>query len=51
MQLAAPVAHRWSFNGNLNDSVGGSNAFITGTGGVSSTLGATEILMNGGTNG
>jgi hypothetical protein len=47
------LAHRWSFNGNLTDSVGGSTATIendtAGTAGGSSTLSPTSITLNGGT--
>ncbi len=51
--LQAALRHRWSFNGNLNDSVGGSNAQIIdpdndgGTGG-GSTLSSTDLLLAGG---
>ncbi len=49
----ALLKHRWSFNGDLNDSVGGSNAQIAdpdanaGTGG-DATLGATSVKIDGG---
>jgi hypothetical protein len=49
----ALLAHRWSFNGNLTDSVGTSNATLVdpdsnpATGGAA-TLSATDILLGGG---
>lgn len=52
----AALAHRWSFNGNLDDSAGGISASIVdpdanaSTGG-SSTLSATDILLEGGAHG
>ncbi|MEO7100541.1 MAG: autotransporter-associated beta strand repeat-containing protein [Luteolibacter sp.] len=44
----ATLAHRWSFNGNLNDSVGGSNATIVDVGANDVILGATTVQMTGG---
>ncbi|MCB1132039.1 MAG: hypothetical protein KDN05_12985, partial [Verrucomicrobiae bacterium] len=47
------LAHRWSFNGDLTDSVGGSNAQIlndsAGDLGNSSTLGGSAVTLDGGT--
>ncbi|WP_035613151.1 LamG-like jellyroll fold domain-containing protein [Haloferula sp. BvORR071] len=44
----AQLTHRWSFNGNLNDSVGGSNATIVDVGANDATLGSNEVTMTGG---
>jgi hypothetical protein len=44
----ALLTHRWSFNGDLNDSVGGSNATIVEVGANDATLGASEVTMTGG---
>ncbi len=44
----ATLAHRWSFNGNLNDSVGTSNATIVDVGANNVVLGATSVQMTGG---
>ena len=48
---ASPVtiAHRWSFNNSLTDSVGGSNATIVDVGSNNVTLGSTQATMAGGT--
>ena len=47
--VQAPVlAHRWSFNGTLNDSVGTSNASIVDVGANNTTLSATQITLAGG---
>jgi Bacterial TSP3 repeat len=47
------LVHRWSFSGNLNDSVGGSNALVvndtTANVGLSSSQNATSFTLNGGT--
>lgn len=45
------LAHRWSFNGNLIDSVGGQNASIVDVGANNTTLSATEITLAGGAQG
>lgn len=52
----AMLAHRWSFNGNLNDSVGGSHAILidpdsnASTGGAA-TLSSSDVLLGGGARG
>jgi autotransporter-associated beta strand protein len=46
---APPVAHRWSFDGNLTDSAGSSNATIVNVGTLNTTLSATDVTLNGGT--
>lgn len=43
------LAHRWSFNGSLSDSVGGQSARIVETGTNNATLTATNITLAGGT--
>jgi autotransporter-associated beta strand protein len=43
------VAHRWSFNNSLADSVGTSNATIVDVGANNVTLGATQATLTGGT--
>jgi uncharacterized protein len=43
------LAHRWSFNGNLTDSVGGSNASVVDAGSNDVTLGGSSITLAGGT--
>jgi fibronectin-binding autotransporter adhesin len=42
------LAHRWSFNGNLTDSVGGQNATVVDVGANNTTLSASEITLAGG---
>ncbi len=42
------IAHRWSFNNSLADSVGGSNASIVDVGANNVTLSATQATMTGG---
>lgn len=44
----AGLSHRWSFNGNLNDSVGNSNATIVDVGANDVTQGATSVTLTGG---
>lgn len=44
----ARLAHRWSFNGSLADSVGGSDAVIVDVGNNNATLGANSVTMAGG---
>jgi hypothetical protein len=48
----AKIAHRWSFSGDLDDSVGGSDARIANddvaNAGISSSLAATALSLNGG---
>jgi autotransporter-associated beta strand protein len=48
---ASPItaAHRWSFNNNLVDSVGGSNATIVDVGANNVTLSSTQATLAGGT--
>ncbi|MGD0382439.1 MAG: glycosyl hydrolase [Thermoguttaceae bacterium] len=47
--VAAPsVAHRWSFNNSLVDSVGGSTATIVDVGANNVTLSATQATVTGG---
>jgi autotransporter-associated beta strand protein len=43
------LAHRWSFNGNLNDSAGSSNATVVDLGVNDTTLSASAIMLAGGT--
>jgi uncharacterized protein len=43
------LAHRWSFNNSLNDSVGGSNASIVDVGSNNATLSSTQVTLAGGT--
>jgi uncharacterized protein len=45
------LAHRWSFNGNLTDSAGGSNATIVDVGSSNVTLSSTQVMLVGGTRG
>jgi len=42
------LIHRWSFNGNLNDSVGTSNATVVDSGSNNTTLSSNAITMTGG---
>lgn len=51
--LKAALRHRWSFSGNLDDSVGGSNAVVIDPDndnlvGGTSTLSGTDLLLGGG---
>lgn len=51
--VKAKLAHRWSFNGSLNDSVGTSHAQVidpdnNALAGGTSTLSATDLLLGGG---
>ncbi len=46
---AAQLAHRWSFNGNLLDSIGGQDASIIDLGANNATLSDTEVTLTGGT--
>jgi autotransporter-associated beta strand protein len=43
------LAHRWSFTGNLNDSVGTANATILDVGANNATLSSTGVTLAGGT--
>jgi autotransporter-associated beta strand protein len=43
------VSHRWSFNGNMFDSVGGSTATIVNVGANDATLSSTQATLTGGT--
>ncbi|HPC96373.1 MAG TPA: LamG domain-containing protein, partial [Sedimentisphaerales bacterium] len=45
---AAELAHRWSFNGDLTDSVGGKDAVIVDLGPNNAILSDTEITLTGG---
>jgi hypothetical protein len=45
---AADLAHRWSFNGDLKDSVGGKDAVIVDLGASNAILSDTEITLTGG---
>ena len=49
----AKLAHRWSFNGDLGDSVGGRTATLADpdedVGTAPATLGAADVLLTGGT--
>ncbi len=45
---AAELAHRWSFNGDLKDSVGGKDAVIVDLGASNVTLSETQAIMAGG---
>ena len=47
---AAELAHRWSFNGDLVDSVGGQDAVIVEEGG-DAVISASEVTLGGGTKG
>jgi hypothetical protein len=48
---AADLAHRWSFNGDLVDSVGGRDAVIVNDGANDAILSATEVTLTGGAKG
>jgi len=48
---AADLAHRWSFNGNLVDSVGGQDAVIVNDGANDAILSNTEVTLAGGAKG
>ncbi|UCE49509.1 MAG: discoidin domain-containing protein [Phycisphaerales bacterium] len=48
---AADLAHRWSFNGDLVDSVGGQNAVIVNDGANDAILSNTEVTLTGGAKG
>ena len=45
---AADLAHRWSFNGDLTDSVGGQDAVIVDQGANNATLSDTAVTLAGG---
>lgn len=45
---AAELAHRWSFNGDLKDSVGGKDAVIVDVGANNVTLSQTQAILAGG---
>ncbi|MBB5353573.1 hypothetical protein HNR46_003834 [Haloferula luteola] len=47
----AQLKHRWSFNGSLEDSVGGSDAQIIEVGANDATLTATGVTLTGGAKG
>ena len=42
------LLHRWSFNGNLTDSVGNSDATLVNVGANNATLSDSDILLSGG---
>ncbi len=46
--VAAGLKHRWSFNGNLLDSVGGKNASIVDGGINDAFIGSTAVTLTGG---
>ncbi|UCD50052.1 MAG: LamG domain-containing protein [Phycisphaerales bacterium] len=48
---AADLAHRWSFNGDLVDSVGGQDAVIVDDGSNDAILSDSEITLTGGAKG
>ncbi|MGE5295045.1 MAG: LamG-like jellyroll fold domain-containing protein, partial [Solirubrobacterales bacterium] len=45
---AAELAHRWSFNGSLADSVGGKDAVIVDAGANNAALSDTQVTLAGG---
>ncbi len=45
---AAELAHRWSFNGSLADSVGGQDVAIVEVGAGNATLSDTQVTLTGG---
>ncbi len=45
---SAELAHRWSFNGDLTDSVGGQDAVIVDAGANDALLSDTKVTMTGG---
>ena len=47
-QQVPVLAHRWSFNGNLTDSVGSSNATVADVGANNTTLSSSDITLTGG---
>ncbi len=47
-QFQAVLLHRWSFSGNLNDSVGGANASVVDVGGNNTSLNGNSITLTGG---
>ena len=48
---AAELAHRWSFNGDLEDSVGGQDAIIVDLGANNAILSDSEVTLTGGAKG
>jgi hypothetical protein len=46
--LGAQLGHRWSFNGDLKDSIGGQDAMIVPLGASKAILSSTEVTMTGG---
>jgi len=48
---AADLVHRWSFNGDLTDSIGGSDAVIDDVGANNATLSDTQVTLAGGDKG
>jgi autotransporter-associated beta strand protein len=47
-QQVPVLAHRWSFNGNLTDSAGSSNAVVVDIGADNTTLSSADITLTGG---
>ena len=47
-QQVQRLKHRWSFNGNLTDSVGGSDASVVDVGSSDTTMGSNAITLGGG---
>jgi autotransporter-associated beta strand protein len=47
-QQVSVLAHRWSFNGNLTDSAGSSNATVVDVGANNTTLSSSGITLTGG---
>ncbi|HEY8902516.1 MAG TPA: LamG-like jellyroll fold domain-containing protein, partial [Chthoniobacterales bacterium] len=50
-QQVQVLAHRWSFNGNLTDSAGSSNATVVDVGANNTTLSGSSITLAGGSSG
>ena len=48
---AAELAHRWSFNGDLRDSIGGQDAVIVDLGANDAILSDAEVTLTGGAKG
>ncbi len=48
---AAELAHRWSFNGDLSDSIGGRDATIADLGANNAVLSDNEVTLTGGAKG
>ena len=50
-QSVPALMHRWSFNGNLNDSVGGRDAVIVNVGANNTSFSSSSITLAGGSRG